>query len=71
MTTADQLAIVNKLLQPPEEAHTLAQVSLSPPSLFQPGAPLSLLRQKRLSSFLSAASFSERLVFAKTVRYYN
>ena len=28
MTTADQLALVNKLLQQPEEAHTLAQVSL-------------------------------------------
>ena len=29
MTTADQLAIVNKLLHPPEEAHTLVQVSLA------------------------------------------
>ena len=28
MTTADQLAIVNKLLQPPEEARTLAQAVL-------------------------------------------
>ena len=27
MTTADQLAIVSKLLQPQEEAHTIAQVS--------------------------------------------
>ena len=28
MTTADQLALVNKLLQPPEEAHTLVQAGL-------------------------------------------
>ena len=45
MTTADQLALVNKLLQPPEEAHTLAQVSLSL-SLYQPETLLSLLRHK-------------------------
>ena len=50
MTTADQLALVNKLLQPPEEAHTLAQVSLSLSlSHYQPEALLSLLRHKRLS----------------------
>ena len=53
MTTADQLAVVNQLLQHPEEAHTLAQVSLSP--LHWPGL-LSRLRHKIPSTVLSVAS---------------
>ena len=61
MTTADQLAVVNQLLQHPEEAHTLAQVSLSP--LF----PLtkSVLRHKILSYL---RPLSDRLVVAKFPR---
>ena len=30
MTTADQLAIVNRVLQAPDEAHTIAQVHNKP-----------------------------------------
>ena len=69
MTTADQLALVNKLLQPPEEAHTLAQVSLS----------LSLSSNLKLcclfdvtKGFLICGLFeTDRLVVAKNVHYYN
>ena len=69
MTTADQLALVNKLLQPPEEAHTLAQVSLS----------LSLSTNLKLcclfyvtKGFLICGLFEpDRLVVAKNVHYYN
>ena len=61
MTTADQLAIVNKLLQQPEEAHTLAQVS--------PSLTIRLITPITLKSQISLSILEIQEKFYKVVSY--